>query len=58
MIFNRWGQLVFEFDQLDFEWDATFKGTMVQDGTYTWRIDYVSNSGREVRITGHVNVLR
>lgn len=58
MIFNRWGQLVFESDQLDFEWDATYKGSMVQDGTYTWRIDYVSNSGREVRITGHVNVLK
>ena len=58
MIFNRWGQLVFESDALDFEWDATYRNTIVQDGTYTWRIDYVSNSGREVMITGHVNVLR
>jgi len=58
MIFNRWGQLVFESDALDFEWDATYKDKLVQDGTYTWRIDYVSNSGREVMITGHVNVLK
>ena len=58
MIFNRWGQLVFESDQLDFKWDATYKNTIVPDGTYTWRIDYISNSGREIMITGHVNVLK
>jgi gliding motility-associated-like protein len=57
-VFNRWGQLIFESDDLNFKWDGTYKGVMSPDGTYTWRIDYVSNSGREIMITGHVNVLK
>jgi gliding motility-associated-like protein len=58
MIFNRWGQIVFESTDLNFKWDGTYKGLMSNDGTYTWRIDYNTNSGRELMITGHVNVLK
>jgi gliding motility-associated-like protein len=58
MIFNRWGQRIFTSNELSFEWDGTYKGTMVQDGTYTWKIKYLTNSGIEETITGHVNLMR
>lgn len=58
MIFNRWGQRIFTSNELSFEWDGTYKGSMVQDGTYTWKIKYLTNSGIEETITGHINLMR
>jgi gliding motility-associated-like protein len=58
MIFNRWGETVFVSDELDFEWDGTYKGVLSQDGTYSWKITYVTSFGLEETITGHVNLIR
>lgn len=58
MIFNRWGQEVFFADEIDFEWDGTYNGPIMQDGTYTWKIKYMTNSGREETIVGHINLIR
>ncbi len=57
-IFNRWGEIIFESDDMNFEWDGTYLGVLVQDGTYTWRIDYTTRSGREDTITGHINLIK
>ncbi len=57
-IFNRWGEEVFTSSDQKFEWDGTSNGIPVQDGTYGWKIDFLTNSGRERTITGHINVLR
>jgi gliding motility-associated-like protein len=58
MIFNRWGETIFVSDELDFEWDGTYNNVMVQDGTYSWKITYITNFGLEEMITGHVNLIR
>jgi len=57
-IFNRWGELLFESDDKDFEWDGTHNGELVRDGTYVWKIFYRSVNEDEETITGHVTVLR
>lgn len=57
-IFNRWGQLIFETTDLRWYWDGTYKDLPCPDGTYTYKIKYVSNSGIEETIVGHVNLLR
>ena len=57
-IYNRWGEIIFKTNEIDFSWDGTFKGRKVQDGTYNWLLLYRIPQGEiEVR-TGHVNVLR
>jgi gliding motility-associated-like protein len=58
MIFNRWGERIYTSDQVNFEWDGTYQGLPVPDGTYTYKIKYVTTSLLEDTITGHVNVLR
>lgn len=58
MIFNRWGEKIFESNDQEFKWDGTYKGMMVPDGVYVWVIDFMSNDGYEDRITGHVAVIR
>jgi gliding motility-associated-like protein len=57
-IFNRWGELLFESDDKNFEWDGTHNGEFVRDGTYVWKIFYRSVNDDDETITGHVSVLR
>lgn len=57
-IFNRWGELLFESDDKNFEWNGTHNGELVRDGTYVWKIFYRSINDDEETITGHVTVLR
>jgi gliding motility-associated-like protein len=57
-IFNRWGEAIFTSNDLDFLWDGTFSGAYVQDGVYTYKIQFLTNSERRKTISGHVNVLR
>jgi gliding motility-associated-like protein len=57
-IYNRWGQVIYSSNEVNFEWDGTFNGSLVQDGTYIWRIEYTHGYGRKETMTGHVNVLR
>ncbi len=59
-IFNRWGELIFSSNDKNFEWDGSYQGNIVQDGTYVWKISYsqINNPEEDVMITGHVSVLR
>jgi len=57
-IFNRWGEIIFTSSDLNFEWDGTYLGLYVPDGTYTYDVNFVTNSGRDRNLRGHVNVLK
>lgn len=57
-IYNRWGERIFTSDKVNFEWDGTYKGASVPDGTYTYKITYITRRGIEGKLVGHVNVLR
>lgn len=57
-IFNRWGQLIFTSNDIKIGWDGTYKGTICQDGTYTWKISYKDLRDNEFKRVGHVNLIR
>ncbi len=57
-IYDRWGQEVFHSTSIRWEWDGTYKDLLVPDGTYTYKIKFVSKSNIEKTIVGHVNVLK
>jgi len=63
LIFNRWGEIVFESRNTEIGWDGTYgnsgKFHVVQDGTYTWKIEFQTiSSGERKKVIGHVNVIR
>jgi len=60
LIFNRWGETLFETHDPSIGWDGTFSGnSLVQDGVYTWKIIFKSlTSDKKKEVVGHVNVLR
>jgi gliding motility-associated-like protein len=63
LIYNRWGQVVFESHNPNVGWDGSYGSEneidRVQDGTYTWKIIYYSsqNEGSYEKI-GHVNLIK
>ena len=58
IIFNRWGELVYESNDFDNKWDGTFNGKPCPDGTYVWRIRYSDERQINFEKMGHVNLLR
>lgn len=62
LIYNRWGEIIFESNNASIGWDGTYGGEntqIVKDGTYIWKIEFkeTMTDKRHVQ-TGHVNVLR
>ena len=57
-IYNRWGELMFESDEIDFKWDGIYKGGVAKQGTYIYKVNCISNSGRELEFNGHINLLK
>jgi gliding motility-associated-like protein len=57
-IFNRWGEMIFESDQLDFAWNGTYKDFKVQDGIFVYKIEYKTTGGIEETIVGHVALIK
>lgn len=59
VIYNRWGELIFETHDLEYGWDGTYQGKIVPDGTYVWKISFKqTSSDAHHQLTGHVNMLR
>jgi hypothetical protein len=57
-IYNRWGQLVFETNQLGIGWDGYFKGQQQVMDTYTWTAEAVCDDGRVIKRAGNSVLLR
>jgi gliding motility-associated-like protein len=62
-IYNRWGELIFESHDATVGWDGSYgrnsEITVVQDGVYTWKIEFKTSDTDERKIViGHVNVIR
>lgn len=58
LIFDRWGEVIYESRDLDFGWDGTYKGTVVQDGIYVYKIKALGKDGVKYDVTGHISVLK
>ena len=59
LIFNRWGQTIWESNDILVPWDGTFNGKIVQEGTYQWviRATDILNDNKYV-YNGHVNLIK
>ena len=59
LIYNRWGELIWESHDPSAGWDGTYKGKIVPTGTYTWvaRVKRPQNDGKET-FSGSINLLR
>ncbi len=59
LIFNRWGELIFDTSHLSEGWDGTYKGLMSQQDVYVWKIYCKEISSIETHeYIGHVTLIK
>ncbi len=58
LIFNRWGQCLYTWNEIDGSWDGTYKGRPVKDGVYFVRVRAKGGDSKEYDIKKDVNLLR
>lgn len=57
MIFNRWGELIFEsFDQ-ETGWDGYYKGKIAKQDVYVWKVKGTYSDGKGFTKSGNVTLL-
>jgi gliding motility-associated-like protein len=59
VIYNRWGEVVFESFDSGKGWNGTYGGDIVPDGVYLWQITTADIATDEKRdFYGHVTVIK
>ncbi|MFD1552027.1 hypothetical protein DNU06_00995 [Putridiphycobacter roseus] len=59
LLFNRWGEVIWESRNPNAGWDGVYNGTPVNAGVYVWRMEFTSPTKNEKQIlNGHVTLLR
>ena len=57
-VLNRWGQVVYQTNQINAGWDGTFKSMPQPSETYVWLIEAVDDNGEIIRKSGKTTLIR
>lgn len=58
-VFNRWGEIVYETNEIGAGWDGIYRNNKCQDGVYTWKLNVKNSfSDQKEEHVGHVSLLR
>lgn len=52
MIYNRWGQIIFETNETDKGWNGTYQGQKQSSGLYIYRLSYQNVYGQNIERKG------
>ena len=58
IIYNRWGQLIFESDRQDNQWDGTYHGQKSPVGSYVYSIDSTGYYKQDFHKDGMVSIIK
>lgn len=57
-IFNRWGEIIYQTNDIYSAWDGFYNGVKVSTGTYAWQIRFTEHeTDKRYLEYGHVNVI-
>ena len=57
-IFNRWGEVVFETDDINVGWNGFYKGVLQNNDIYVYKVMVVNWKEEEQTLEGHINLMR
>ncbi len=57
-IFNRWGELIYEWRDIEKGWDGKYRGIPVQDDIYAYRIRALGADGLRYNKTGMLLIIK
>jgi gliding motility-associated-like protein len=58
LIFNRWGEQVFDSNDITKGWDGSFKGEPCKSDVYVWKLRATDINGKAKELNGHVTLYR
>ena len=58
MVFNRWGELIFETDDINIGWDGYYRGNLCQQDVYVYKATATFVDGRTIEKIGDITLLR
>ena len=58
MIFNRWGEKVFETTDQKIGWDGLYKGSELNTGIYVYRVEGRNYDGKGYSANGNITLIR
>lgn len=57
-IFNRWGEVIYFSKELSEGWDGSLKGIRLENGSYAWKLEAVTDGGEVINRSGTVLLIR
>ena len=58
LIFNRWGELIFETNDINNGWDGYYRGQLCQEDVYVYKASASFIDGRKVEKIGDILLLK
>jgi gliding motility-associated-like protein len=58
LIFNRWGEKVFETSDINKGWDGTFNGDKMNTGVFVYRLEGKTYEGKGFSAKGNITLIR
>ena len=59
LIYNRWGEVVWESHDITVGWDGTYKGKPCMDGIYLYTVSCVdTRTAKKFNVRGHITLLK
>ena len=58
LIFNRWGELIFESKDVNIGWDGYYKGELCQADVYIYKLNIAFEDGSRISKVGDITLLR
>jgi gliding motility-associated-like protein len=58
MIFNRWGEKIFETTDQSVGWDGTYKGEQMNTGVYVYRLEGRTFDNKSFSSKGNITLIR
>ena len=56
-VYDRWGAMIFESNDISKRWDGMYKGQIAQQGSYVYKIQAKAINGRILTKKGTVNLI-
>lgn len=57
-IYNRWGQLIFETNDINKRWDGKYKKLLQPPGIYIYYVEMENLKGKRITKKGSVTLIR
>ena len=57
-IIDRWGNILFESEDKEFQWDGSYKGQKCNNGVYAYFVDVSYSNGKKEKLSGNITMIR